>query len=122
MEEEKHHNKPEAFGCMLLYNKGEKEYLSAYIKQVFERKECSSVLKRKIFEFIGCLVSCNESTRYYSKVILNYIFAFVYVLFYYFDITKDFLLTYSYYHITENILVKKDTEIRFQSVGGIHQL
>ena len=119
MEEEKHHNKPDAFGCMLLYNKGEKEYLSAYIKQVFERKECSSVLKRKIFEFIGCLVSCNESTRYYSKVILNYIFAFVYVSFYYFDITKDFLLTYSYYHITENILVKKDTEIRFQSVGGI---
>ena len=122
LEEEKHGNRSEAFGCMLS-NKGENEYLSAYIKKVFERKKLSKVLKRKILEVPGSKIfEClcwNESTRYYCKVAFSCALTFVYVTLYYYDIFKDLMLTYSYHHISKNILVKTDPAIRFQSVGGI---
>ena len=122
MEEERHGSRPEAFGCMLS-NKDENEYLSAYIKKVFERKELPSVIKRKIFDIPESKIfewfSCNESTRYYCKVAFDCALTFLYVTLYYYDIFKDLMLTYSYHHISKNILVKTDPAIRFQSVGGI---
>ena len=122
MEEERHGNRPEAFGCMLS-NKDENEYLSAYIKKVFERKELPSVIKRKIFQVpeskIFEWLSCNDCTRYYCKVTFNCALTFIYVGLYYYDFFKDLWFTYSYYHISENILVKTDPAARFHSVGGI---
>ena len=134
MEEEKHGNRPKGFGCILSSfqhgsnkpnesNKGEDEYLSAYIKKVFERKELPSVIKRRIFEVPGSKIfkwlCCNESLRYYCKVAFDCVLTFAYVTLYYYDIFKDLMLTYSYHHISNNILVKTDPAIRFQSVGGI---
>ena len=122
MEDERHGSRAGAFGCMLS-NKDENEYLSGYIKKVLERKELPSVIKRKIFNIpeskIFEWLSCNENTSYYCKVAFKCALTFVYVTFYYYDIFKDLMLTYSYHHISKNILVKTEREIRFQSVGGI---
>jgi hypothetical protein len=126
MEEERHGDKTKGFACMLFATENTEPgepaktgYLCSYIKQVFERKECPSVFKRKLVDTIKKLITWNASLNYYLRVYLNYALFIVGVVFYYVDLAKDLLLTYTYYHFSSKVLVKPDPNVRFQSVGGI---
>ena len=126
MEEERHGDKTKAFACIMFTtensapgNPAKTAYLCNYIKKIYAKDKCPSVCKRKLLGTMERLVNWNESLNYYSKIFLNYTFVFAIVTFYYFDLAKDLLLTYTYYHFSGNVLVKTDPNVRFESVGGI---
>ena len=116
IEQEKHNTKGEAINCMR-FCRDDDSYLSAFIKDVFERYEFFTKLGRKT---INCLTFDCGSLGLYMKVSTQVSMSLLHLGLFYYDIVKDIIVLYILSYVENAILRDADLKTKFDTVGGIN--
>ena len=118
-----HNSCVEALRC-LMWNEKEDSFISAWINDVYERRQFFSKVKRFLYKIIrnvfGMILCKSETAIYHGKNVIDLIVAFLRVSLFYVDHFKDIWLIVTLYHIDSEILGLKAYVERYSSVGGIN--
>ena len=118
-----HRNSPDSMKC-LMWNNQAHSFLSSWINDVYERNQCISKFKHFIINTITFvyenMLFQNRLAILYGKNCLDMIFAFLRVCVFYFDVFRDLWLIFQLYYMDSVILVLKECEDRYSTVGGIN--
>ena len=96
---------------------GKSSYLSGFLKQVIEKDELPSRLKRGI---VNCFTFKSNLINLRINIAWNITVAFASLAFYYYDHLKDLVVLNLLFHIDKEILRDTDPKLKFTSVGGVN--
>ena len=116
VEEEAHKTKGEAICCMRFCNEAD-SYLSGFIKDVVERYDFLTNLRRKISNFLKI---DDGTTSFYMDVFIQIVLAFLNVGMFYYDIVKDIIVIYLLSYVHNTLLNDTELTTRFDTVGGMN--
>ena len=118
-----HGEEGKMFECILSWH-GDQSYVSAWLKNVAERKQFFSKIVRKIEEGIAKIQSKifrqNDRLIYHIGVMIDIITALFKVAMFYRDFVVDVILIYIIYHLDYMVLQHLQSDIRYHSVAGIN--